>query len=500
MLTLSCLFWLQRLLAIFQKGKSRLPPGPRGLPVVGYLPFLGHNLHKFFMELAQEYGPICKLSIGTKLYVIVSSPILVKEILRDHDIVFANRNPSKASLVFSYGGKDIAFAPHGPQWQMMWQLFVCEMQSTANLDAFRLHRRREVVKSARDLCVRVGLPVKVREVGFRTVINMITCMFWGGTLGEEQAARIGEEFREAVAQLTALLGKPNVSDFFPMIARFDVQGVEREMKEVGAWIERIFNFVIRQRMSSEELGGGKGCERRDFLQFLLEYKEEETGRSITPEQIKALLMDIVIGGADTTSTMFEWTMSELLLHPQVLLNVQKELHDIVGLNNMVEESHIHKLPYLHLVVKEALRLHPAAPLLLPCSPSRTCTVGRYTIPQGTKVFLNVWAMHRDPRFWSNPSEFRPERFSVGGDASESQYSGGDLRYIPFGSGRHVCVGLQLGERMLMYVLATFLHLFEWRLPPAVWSWIATRSLGWFLRRPLHSLLLPLKGYLTCISL
>lgn len=115
MLTLSCLFWLQRLLAIFRKGKSRLPPGPRGLPVVGYLPFLGRNLHEFFMELAQEYGPIYKPSIGTKLYVIVSSPILVKEIVRDHDIVFANCNPSKASLAFSYGGKDITFAPHGPQ-------------------------------------------------------------------------------------------------------------------------------------------------------------------------------------------------------------------------------------------------------------------------------------------------------------------------------------------------------------------------------------------------
>lgn len=169
---------------------------------------------------------------------------------------------------------------------------MCEMQSAANLDAFRLHRRREVMKSARDLCVRAGLPVKVGEVGFRPVINMLTCMFWGGTLGEEEAVRIGEEFREAVARLTSLLGKPNVSDFFPVIARFDVQGVEREMKEVVAWIGRIFDFVIRQRMSLEELGGGKGCERGDFLQFLLEYKEEETGRSITPEQIKALLMVI----------------------------------------------------------------------------------------------------------------------------------------------------------------------------------------------------------------
>ncbi|KAL3738018.1 hypothetical protein ACJRO7_019536 [Eucalyptus globulus] len=466
-LALSCLFWLQKLLIIFRKGKSRLPPGPRGLPVVGYLPFLGRNLHEFFMELAQEYGPIYKLSIGTKLYVIVSSPILVKEIVRDHDAVFANRNPSKASLAFSYGGKDIAFAPYGTQWRTLRRLFVHEMQSTANLDAFRSHRRREVVTSARDLCIRAGLPVKVGEVAFQTVINMITSMFWGGTLGEEEAARVGAEFMEAVARLTTLLGTPNVSDFFPVIARFDVQGVERKMKETVAWIGRIFDFVISQRMSSEEVRGGIGGERSDFLHFLLEYKYEETGKSISPEQIKALLMDIVIGGADTTSTTVEWTLTELLLHPQVLLNVQKELDDIVGRNNMVEESHAFKLPYLHAAVKEAMRLHPVAPLLLPRSPSRTCTVGGYTIPKGTKVFLNAWAMHRDPRFWSDPYKFRPERFLQGGEASELEYSGQNLHYIPFGSGRRVCAGLQLGERMLMYVLATFLHLFEWRLPPGI---------------------------------
>ncbi|XP_056173633.1 labd-13Z-ene-9,15,16-triol synthase, chloroplastic-like [Syzygium oleosum] len=466
-LTLSCLFWLQKLLTIFRKGKSRLPPGPRGLPVVGYLPFLGRNLHKFFMELAREYGPIYKLSLGAKLFVIVSSPTIAKEIVRDLDVVFANRNPRKASLAFSYGGKDIAFAPLGPQWRMLRRLFVHEMQSAANLDAFCSHRRREVMKSARDLCGRTGLPVKIGEVVFHTVFNMITCMFWGGTLGVKEAARIGAEFREAVARFTVLMAKPNVSDFFPLIARFDVQGVEREMKEVVAWIGRILDFVISQHMSLEEVRADKGCEKRDFLQILLEYKDEETGRVISPEQMKALLMDIFLGGTDTTYTMVEWTMTELLLHPEVLLKVQKELDDIVGPNNMVEESHIHKLNYLHVVVKETLRLHPAGPLLLPRSPSQTCTVGGYTIPEGTTVFLNVWAMHRDPQFWPDPSKFRPERFSVGGEAFELEYSGRNLHYMPFGSGRGVCAGLQLGERMLMYVLATFLHLFEWRLPPGM---------------------------------
>lgn len=117
--TILCIFWF---LWEFKKMMSRnyhLPPGPRGLPLVGYLPFLGKNLHQSFNELAQIYGPIYKLKIGSKQCVIISSPSLVKQVVGDHDITFANRNPTVAALTFSYGGNDIAFAPYGPEWRML---------------------------------------------------------------------------------------------------------------------------------------------------------------------------------------------------------------------------------------------------------------------------------------------------------------------------------------------------------------------------------------------
>lgn len=98
-------------------------------------------------------------------------------------------------------------------------------------------------------------------------------------------------------------------------------------------------------------------------------------------------------------------MAELMLHPETMNKVQEELIEVVGANKIVEEYHIYKLPYLHAVVKEALRLHPPAPLLLPRSPTQSCTVGGYTIPKGAKVFMNAWAMHRDPQFWKIPWSF-----------------------------------------------------------------------------------------------
>ncbi|XP_058010158.1 flavonoid 3'-monooxygenase-like [Hevea brasiliensis] len=169
-------------------------------------------------------------------------------------------------------------------------------------------------------------------------------------------------------------------------------------------------------------------------------------------------MDIVIGGTDTSSTTVEWAMAEMMLHPQVMKKAQEEMTNVVGINNLVEEFHIQELPYLHSIVKETLRLHPVAPLLLPRCPTESCNVGGYTIPKGTKVFLNVWAMHKDPEFWDHPSEFQPERFF--GEGSRLDYLGNHLQYLPFGSGRRICAGLPLGERMVMYLLATFLHMFN----------------------------------------
>lgn len=173
----------------------------------------------------------------------------------------------------------------------------------------------------------------------------------------------------------------------------------------------------------------------------------------------------MIGGTDTTSTMVEWAMTEMILHPEVMRKSQEELTTVVGVNNTVEEFHISKLEYLNAVVKETLRLHPAAPLLLPRCPTQSCNVGGYTIPKGTKVFLNVWTMHRDPEFWDNPYEFRPERFL--GDGIKLDYHGNSHHYLPFGVGRRICAGLPLGERMLMHLLASLLHLFEWNSPNGV---------------------------------
>lgn len=169
---------------------------------------------------------------------------------------------------------------------------------------------------------------------------------------------------------------------------------------------------------------------------------------------------MVVGGTDTTSNTVEFALAEMMNKPQIMKKAQQELDTIVGKNNIVEESHIQKLPYLNAVMKEVLRLHPVLPLMVPHCPSETRVISGYTVPKGARVFVNVWGIHRDPSIWENPLDFLPERF-LGG--VKGDYSGNDFNYFPFGSGRRICAGIAMAERMVMFSLASLVHSFEWKM-------------------------------------
>ncbi|XP_004300638.1 PREDICTED: geraniol 8-hydroxylase-like [Fragaria vesca subsp. vesca] len=444
--------------------QAPLPPGPHGVPLLGYLPFLGTNLHHQFTDLSRVYGPIYKLQLGTKLGIVVSSPSLVKEVVRDQDTIFAYRDLTVAARILSYGGSDIVFGTYGSDWRRMRKMLVSQMLSKTNLDGCYALRKEEVVKSISHIFI--GTPIDLGKFAFSTTINIIMRMLWGGTLqGEERSDDVGSEFRKVVEEMVELLEKPNISDFFPALSRFDLQGIGSRAKKLLSVMENIFDSAIEAQMNKAQNERVPENEEKGFLQFLLENNnDQDSATSLTLQQMKALLMDIVVGGTDTTAITVEWTMSELLQNPDEMKKVQEELTEIVGMNNLVEDFHLPKLRYLDAVIKETSRLHPAATLLPPRCPGQSTTVGGYHIPKGSRVFLNVWSIHRDPSVWDNPLEFRPGRFLNTDPNNSFDYLGNKFQYLPFGSGRRICAGIPLAERMLICVLASLLHSFEWRLP------------------------------------
>jgi len=161
-----------------------------------------------------------------------------------------------------------------------------------------------------------------------------------------------------------------------------------------------------------------------------------------------------------------WAMAEVVRKPEVLKKVQEEVRAVVGSKGRVQQDDVAKLRYLRAVVMETLRLHPALPLLVPRETMRRITVSGYDVPAKTRVLVNAWAIGRDPASWDDPEEFVPERFE-GEEAAASFFNRAQFEFLPFGAGRRMCPGIDMGVATTEFTLANLLYCFDWELPEGV---------------------------------
>ncbi|KAH0464794.1 hypothetical protein IEQ34_004897 [Dendrobium chrysotoxum] len=454
-----------------KQGKEKqllpLPPGPHGLPILGSLPFLKPNLHQYFSGLARTYGPVFSIRLGYKLFVVISSPSAAREILKDQDAAFAN-HVIPAAILFNYKGSrpDLLWASYDTHWRIMRKIVAREMLSPASLEAMVPIRRGEMRRTVENVWAKakMGVTVHVRDTAFLTMLNMATSMLWG----ERAAYDCNEkELQRAIKELIGLFMAPNVADFFPVLAPLDPQGFGRRVNKVTEWIIKYLEKIVEKKKQKMAVGE----RRRDVLEVLLDLVEIGNPQEpFTMDDLFKLIMNLMEASTNTISTVVEWSMAELLSDPTKMRIAQQELDDVIGKHRVVEESDIPQLHYLCAIVKEALRLHPPSPLLIPHSPSSQCVVGGFSVPAGTTVLVNIWKIQRDPHLWGEDAEeFKPERFLATGKEMNDFYLRGNDQfcYFPFGAGRRMCVGFALGEKMVIYMLVSLLHSFDWRLPENV---------------------------------
>ncbi|XP_054785863.1 cytochrome P450 93A3-like [Prosopis cineraria] len=455
--------------AIFTRIQRNLnrPPSPLALPIIGHLHLLAPIPHQALRTLSQRYGPIIQLFLGSVPCVVASTPETATEFLRTHEASFSNR-PQNTSVDFlTYGSQDFSFAPYGPYWKFMKKLCMSELLGGRTLDQLLPVRRQETVRFVRLLLDRAerGQTVDVGGELLTVSNNIVSRMLMGQTCSEDDVE--AQEIRQLVRDTAELTGLFNVSDFIWFCKNWDLQGIKKKAKALRDRFDTLMDRVIaehrKERRKMKEVG--EVYQAKDLLHILLDiYEDESSEIKLNMENIKAFILDIFMAGTDTSALTTEWGLAELINHPSVMEKAREEMDSVIGRNRIVEESDIPNLPYLQAIVKETLRIHPTGPLVVRESSER-CNVGGFEIPAKTQLFVNVWAIGRDPNHWEKPEEFRPERFMVseeGRGKKQIDVRGQHFELIPFGSGRRGCPGTSLALQVVQTNLGAMIQCFEWK--------------------------------------
>ncbi|KAL8547584.1 hypothetical protein ACS0TY_007057 [Phlomoides rotata] len=444
-------------------GNKNSPPSPQKLPIIGNLLQLGILPHRNLQTMARKHGPLMLLHFGSVPCLIVSSADAAREIMKTHDLTFANRPVYKSYEKIFYGCKDISTAPYGEYWRQLRSIFVLQLLSNKRVQSYLSIREEETQLLMKKIEESSSGAVNLSKMFAELSCDGICRAAFGRKNSESEQAK---KFLKVVSEIMEILGGISIGDFVPWLSWISrVNGVDKRVERVVKEVDDILEGVIQEHVETKnQLGGDAGRNEQPFVDILLDiHNDSAAGASIDRDSIKAVILDVFIGGTDTISTALEWAMSELLRHPTVLEKLQSEVREIVKNKQDITNDDLEKMHYLKAVVKETLRQHPPLPLLVPRTAGEDVKIKGYDISAKTVVMINAWAIGRDPASWDEPEMFKPERFLK----SPIDFKGLDFEFIPFGAGRRGCPGISFAVVTMEFVMANVVQKFNWKLPGGV---------------------------------
>jgi cytochrome P450 len=419
---------------------NRALPGPKGLPFLGVSLNLLRNPLEVMRSAAREYGDIVRIPVILQSRILLNHPDYIQQVLIFQQNKFHKSTLSKEATERLLGQG--LLISEGDFWRRQRRLAQ---------PAFHRHRINEYSSAM----------VECAEAQGRTWRDGET-----RNMAEEMMALTLEAAVRTLFGTTLPGEAKHVGRAMSFLMRYSLGRARKPINIPASWptprnkrATREYDFLdsLVYRIISERKAQPSSNHRNDLLSMLMSAMDED-GSQMTPKQLRDETMTLFLAGHETTALTLAWTWYLLSENPAAETRLHEELRDVLG-GRPPEVADLARLPYLHAVVNEVLRLYPPAYLL-----ARTAiapfSIGGYDFGPGETVLMSQWVMHRDARYYDEPDAFRPERWL---DGLADRLPPG--AYFPFGDGPRRCIGQGFAMLESALVIGTLAQQFQFRLAP-----------------------------------
>ncbi|GAB6030774.1 hypothetical protein CHUAL_007622 [Chamberlinius hualienensis] len=463
----SSLTWLWCLLILaltvaywYLSRPKNLPPGTAGLPIVGYLPFLGENLHKTFEKLGKRFGNIFHLYLGSRLVVVLNDYSTIQEAFVKNAEIFSGRphdNVLKESSIDNLG----LLANDGEYWREHRRFILTNLKNYGfGKMSFEPLILDEIHQFLNEVKKQAGKTFDIKELLMNSTGNNINIMVTGKRFDYDDPAirRFHKILKYGETRFPAI----SLASLMPWLSK--IPGADKMFK-----LQQIRNYLDASINSAAAIASTVRNEYEDGLQsnyiyaFLSERNARIKAKSnddiFTETGLNHITRDLLVAGTETTATTLLFSLFYMTLNPEIQQKVQNEIDRVIGRERQPSYNDRLNMPYTEAIILEVHRIVSLIPLSLPHRNVKEVTMRGYVIPKNTMIFPNLWAVHHDPNIWGDPETFRPERF-IGSDGKliKTEY------VIPFSSGKRACVGEPLARMELFLYFVSLLQQLKF-IPP-----------------------------------
>ncbi|XP_077997231.1 cytochrome P450 2B4-like [Glandiceps talaboti] len=445
----------------FTNKRRNLPPGPRGLPLLGNV-FALANATPFstLRDMATIYGDVFTVRLGTQLVVVLNSYDAIRQALVEKADDFVGRPNFDVKIGTLDDGVVLS---NGTKWKFKRRLFLSYLRTfgmgKASMERRILEESQYLLQAFENHNGRALDPMEHMN---NTIYNVI-CSIVVGERFEYEDPR----FKQCMGGLESMFKLAQI--YTGLVFMFPGAGIFMDLLFGKANLRHNQSlYDVIEPFIKEHDDTFDPDNIRDFTDVFLkttkDWEKEISETSPPVNRVKglpfhyyyvySLILDMFAAGTETTNTTLMWGWLFMLKYPDIQKKVQEELDRVVGKDRPPNMSDRVNLPYTEATITEVLRLASTVPLSVPRWTVNDTQVYGYDIPKDTMIWPNIWSALRDPELWENPEQFNPERFID----SEGKFSRPDI-YIPFGLGPRVCLGEQLAKMELFLVFSCVLQNF-----------------------------------------